>query len=344
MKLNPRQADAFVARPDPAVAAVLLYGPDRGLVRERALALVTAVAGDPNDPFNVAVLAPEALKADPTRLTDELAALSLVGGRRTVWVQGLDADAVERLERELDLLAPAATLLVVEAGELGPRDRLRKLFETSKTAVALPCYLDEGADLELLIRQSLKRRGLDIEPDAVAYLTESLGGDRLLIRSELEKLALYRSDSPGPVSREDAEACIGDGQPELVDDVVLAAASGDQQALDRALRRSLAAGAAPISLLRALGRHLQRLHLAAGRVAAGESPTNAMKAMRPPVFWKFQPVVQGQLRAWTPARLALALELLLEAELDCKTTGLPEAAICARALMRIAQAARSGAR
>jgi DNA polymerase III subunit delta len=344
MKLNPRQVEAFMARPEPAVAAALLYGPDHGLIRERALALVTAVAGDPHDPFNVAVLGPEALKADPARLRDELGALSLAGGRRVVWVQGMAGDAVTRLEEDLQSLSASSTLLVVEAGALAPREPLRKLFEDADDAVALPCYLDEGADLEALIRQSLKRRGLDVEPDAVAYLTESLGGDRLVIRSELEKLALYKADAPSAVSRADAEACIGDGAPELVDDVVLAAASGDQQALDRTLGRSFAAGTAPISLLRALGRHLQRLHLASTRVAAGENPANVVKALRPPVFWKLQAVVLGQLRAWTPPRLAQALELLLEAELDCKTTGLPEAAICARALMRIAQAARSGTR
>jgi DNA polymerase-3 subunit delta len=47
---------------------------------------------------------------------------------------------------------------------------------------------------------------------------------------------------------------------------------------------------------------------------------------------------------WPPKRLGQALAILLEAELDCKTTGLPDEAVCGRALIRIANAARLGTR
>jgi DNA polymerase-3 subunit delta len=344
MQLKAADARAFLARPDPKWAAVLFYGPDRGLVREGATALVTAAVGDAADPFNVALLTAEALKADPVRLDDELGALSLVGGRRAVWLQQPPAEALDALEAAFDDIDPATTLLVVEAGALKPRERLRQLFEGAKGALAVPCYLDEGANLHGLIRQTLKARGVGIDPAALAYLAESLGGDRLAIRGEIEKLALYKAGDASPVSREDAEACIGDGAPELMDDVVMAAASGDQQTLDRMLGRCLAAGTAPLALLRAQARHMMQLHRAAGRIAGGEGSERAIKALRPPVFFRKVSGMQQQLRRWTPERLAEALELLLEAELQCLTTGLPDVAICRRALMRLAQAARAGAR
>jgi hypothetical protein len=105
-----------------------------------------------------------------------------------------------------------------------------------------------------------------------------------------------------------------------------------------------AAGTAPLAMLRAQARHMMQLHRAASRVAGGEGAERAVKALRPPVFWKKQAPMQQQLRRWTPERLTAALDLLLEAELQCMTSGLPDVTICQRALMRIAQAARSGAR
>ena len=36
MKIQPARAEAFIAKPDPTIRAVLFYGPDAGLVRERA--------------------------------------------------------------------------------------------------------------------------------------------------------------------------------------------------------------------------------------------------------------------------------------------------------------------
>jgi DNA polymerase-3 subunit delta len=47
---------------------------------------------------------------------------------------------------------------------------------------------------------------------------------------------------------------------------------------------------------------------------------------------------------WPAERLATALDLVIAAELECKTTGLPAEAVAARALMRIAHAARPAAR
>lgn len=342
MKLGAAQVRGFLARPDPKVAAALLYGSDRGQVRERAEALVGATVENINDPFNVSVLTGEALEADPARLSDEAGAMSLAGGRRVVWIKGAGRGLAGRLEEILETIVAASTLIVVEAGELGPRDRLRQLFETAGNAVALPCYLDEGGDLETVIRGILAEAGCAAEPAALAYLVDNLGSDRLLTRSELAKLALYKAGDPTPIRLDEAEACVGDGAPYLVDDAVLAAASGDQAALDRALRRCFQAGQSPVGILRAANRHFHRLHLAAGRIARGYAPEQALKALRPPVFFKQRPVFLGQLRQWSPARLAQAFEVLLEAESQCKSTGMPEQAVLSRALMRIAQAARAG--
>ena len=44
---------------------------------------------------------------------------------------------------------------------------------------------------------------------------------------------------------------------------------------------------------------------------------------------------------WTARKLATALALLLEAEMACKTTGMPAEAITARAMMRLVAAARA---
>ncbi len=69
-----------------------------------------------------------------------------------------------------------------------------------------------------------------------------------------------------------------------------------------------------------------------------------MAALRPPVIFLFKDRFQAQMRCWPTARLAAAMELICEAELRCKTTGLPAEAVCGRALMRLAQAARGATR
>lgn len=340
MKIQPRSVDRFVAEPDPGVLAVLIYGGDKGLVQERAGNLLSAVLEDVNDPFAIAEVDQAALKDTPSRLADELAALSFTGGRRAIRVR--DAGNWTAGALELALAAGGDNLIILEAGAMGPRDALRKLCEAEDNAAAVPCYADDANALQDLIVTTLREQGYSIEPGALNALAASLGADRGLSRREIEKLALYKGDAGGEITLEDVEACTVDATSLLREDVVLAALSGDQVGLDRALSQCRAAGETPIAILRALSRHLQRLHLLADGIAHGGDLESAMRRLRPPVFFKQKATIQGQVRQWSPARLLRANELVLEAELNCKSTGMPDDAIVGQALIRIANAARAG--
>src|SRR5258708_20834321 len=79
------QVDAFVARPDAGRPIVLVFGPDAGLVRERAETLIRGAVDDPRDPFALARLAGDELAAEPLRLVEEANTIPLFGGRPALW-------------------------------------------------------------------------------------------------------------------------------------------------------------------------------------------------------------------------------------------------------------------
>lgn len=339
MKVTARQADGFVKSPDPAVRAILIYGPDMGLIRERTEALTKFAAGDPPDPFNVVDLPCEKLRKDPALLADEAAAISFVGGRRAIRI-GNAGDSISKLFKEFSQYPAGDALVILEGGELGPRSSLRKLFEKEKNLAALPCYSDDGRSLGQVITEILGAAGLGVEPDARSYLIEQLGADRRLTRSELDKLVLYKNGE-GSVSLNDAKACTGENSGFSLDEVAQSAANGDQKSLEKALSRALDEGNQPITVLRSVSRHFQKLHLVSGYVSEGVDLEQAMKKLRPPLFFKVADAFKGQVSRWPPRKLETALGYLTEAELDCKTSGYPAEAICGRTLIRIAQAARS---
>ncbi len=342
MKITTRDAEAFVKAPDPAVRAILVYGPDTGLVSERVVALVEGAAGDLADPFRVADFAAKELLEDPARLVDEAAARSLTGGRRAVRLREAD-DNLAPLFREF--LAPADdspgdtlasdALIVVEAGDLPARSALRKAFESAKAGAALACYRDDARSLGTVIRETLREFGHEATPDALAHLSVTLGGDRQLSRRELEKLALYKGAESGPIELADAQACVGDSAALSLDDLAYAVAGGAAAEAERALARSLQEGVQPVSALRAVSRHFQRLHLVAGLVDGGLPLDDAVKRLRPSLFWKLAPAFRTQVAAWSLRSLGRALGRLLDAESDCKRGGAPEATICARTLLEI---------
>lgn len=338
MKIVSSRVDAIVRQPPREVRAFLLHGPDAGLVRERAESLSGHLVDDLADPFRVAEIGPATLRDDPRRLAAEAATLSLTGGRRLIRVRPAgDRESSAFKSYFADKAADA--VVVAEAGELPTRSTLRRLFEADRTAAALPCYPDDPGRLGAVIDETLARHGLTAEPAARAYLQSVLGADRGLTRGELEKLALYMG--PGKrVGESDAMACVDDAAAVTLDAIAIAAADGELAELDRALQRALGRGTAPTSVLRALARHLEKLHRLAGSIASGQTSDQALRAFRPPLHFRARDALARQHRHWPPKRTARALEIVIAAEIACKATGAPVESLCGRALIRIARSVK----
>jgi DNA polymerase III subunit delta len=338
VKLPPARLNEFFRKPSVEFRAVLFYGPDAGLVRERADRTTTAICPDLKDPFRIAELSGPALAADPARLSDEVASLSLVGGRRVIRIRDA-GDGLTTLLAAVLASGKGDSLIVVEAGDLAARSSLRKLGEAARDVAVSACYADGSRDVAEIVRETLRSHGVTASGEAVAYLVAHLGSDRLVTRSELEKLALYAGDG-GRIELADALACIGDSTALSLDDVIFAAADGDTVRLEGSLLRCLQEGQSAVGVLRAMMRHFQRLHLAAARIAGGASADDALRAVRPPVFFKQQERFKAQLAAWPPHRAAAALDSLTRAELNSKRAVLPQETILREALFSIARAAR----
>jgi DNA polymerase-3 subunit delta len=333
----------FAKRPDPAVRAVLLYGPDAGLVRERAEQIARTVAPDLADPFRVADISPETIKDDPAKLADEAAAISMLGGRRVVRVRGAGNEIATALENLLD--DPKGDgLVVVEAGELDGKSKLRKICESADNAAAIACYHEEGQDLARTISETLSQNEVKASGEVLDWLAARLGGDRAITRSELDKLALYAGKGAA-LGLDDCRAVIGDSADIDLDDVIRAAAMGDLAGLERAYGRVSSEGDSPIGILRMTARHFMRLQSVQADIARGLGADAAMGKLWPKVFYKEVGPFKTQLARWPLPRIAMALERLLEAEIQCKSSGgMPSELITQRSLMALAQMAAQAAR
>src|SRR5689334_13118524 len=153
--LRGKEIDSYLARPDPGRPIILLYGPDAGLVRERADALMASAVDDPNDPFSLIRLDGDELASEPSRLVEEALTIPLFGGRRAIRVRA----GSKSFASGVDILAemhPKDCRIVIEAGELRPDAPLRKACERAKTAVAIACYPDTDRDIARLIDDELR--------------------------------------------------------------------------------------------------------------------------------------------------------------------------------------------
>ncbi len=339
MRLPAARVEAFLDRPDPSIGLVLLFGPDAGLVAERAGRIGRSVVEDLADPFRVSELEPDRLRSEPQRLALEAQALCLLDGRRLVRVRGADDGITKAVELLLGLERIEA-LVVIEAGDLGPSSKLRQAAEKSAAAAAIGCWPEGERERAHTIRVLLAEHGLEAEPEALAFLVEQQGADRGVLRAEVEKLALYLGPEGGRTVRlADAAAVVGEGAALALDDAVLAALTGDAGRLERDLARLLAAGEEPVRILRATSTTLLRLLRLRAEVERGASIEAALAAARPPVHFRIKGRLAAALARWPSERLSAELARLVEAESELKRTGRPAGLLLRQALAVLADRA-----
>lgn len=327
MQLRSNQVEAFLTAPPAGIEAVLIYGLDAGLIRERSKALEAAVLGRNPDPFRLVELDEAALEDEPGALYAEAAAISMLGGKKFVRVRTTADVAAGALESYLALRESGAAkpdaLVVFEAGDIKNTGKLRKLAEASALAAAISCHPDSDESLETLIDRRMKEAGARLDEDAKQLLLERLGSDRGVSRQEIEKLLAYAGAAAGgPVGirQEDVRAVVGDSALSDVDhllDAVLAGDSGEAARLAKRLRNV----ENPVRILRSLSFRLDRLGYGGGGYGRGQSGG-------------------GYHARWSPKLIARARTLILEAEIGCKTTGLPAEAVLERTLLQLARGAR----
>lgn len=333
MKLAWKQIEPFVKSPDPAARAILVYGPDDGLMRERAKTMGLTAVSDLNDPFNSVLLTADQILEDPARLPDEANAISMMGGKRLLRID--DArDAIAPLIKDYLKSPNENALLILMAGELGPKSPLRALFEKAENAAALPCYVEDERDMAGFVRRTLQESGFGISPDAASWLAAAVTGDRGRARSELEKIITYMGANK-QITLDDARDCCGDAGERTLDDLAYGTGGGNAAVALRAFETLTAEGTPAVAILRALQNHFRRLHLARARYDAGDAPDAILKTLSPPVFFKQADSFRAQMQRWQLPALEKIMARLSSLEADCKKTAAPAETLCAQAILSI---------
>jgi DNA polymerase-3 subunit delta len=337
--------ERFLADPKKSARAVMIFGKDRGAVRERADLCAARVCERPDDPFDTALLTEQDVAEDAARLEGELTALSMTGGARLVRVRlGGEKAGVEKLVAEALVehaegkLNPDAFLLI-EAGDLRRDSALRKTAERTEGAAAIVLYEDETGDVVRMVREGLARDRVSLTSDAMDLFVARLPRERGVARAEIERLALFIGPGSGrTIGPEELEDALGVEPEASLSDAAVDAFGGRAGAAQAGLRRAFGEGESGPGAVRATSMYLGRLRRALTLSKSGADMREAAKASG--VFWKQEREFLRQARAWTLHELDGVQPAVLEADRLCKQTGTPDALVAERLLLSIAQRAK----
>ena len=304
-EIKSHEFEGFLQRSAAAYSLFVIYGPDRGLVSERAsqIAAKSGVALD--DPFSLIKLDIGDLQKDPGRLMDEAGSIGLFGGEKLIWIRG--AANEKYLVDALQLLAakpPEGTSVIVEAGDLKKGSLLRKVVEGARTVAVIPCYADDARALNALIDNELAAEGLRITPAARQALVELIGGDRIASRNEVRKLALY-CRGMDTIEEHHVDEIIGDASAISVDDAVDAILSGNTTTFLHAMQKITASKTAIFLVIQACLKQFQlldtmRTEMDEKRLQAGQ----VMQTLGRHLHFRRKPIIEQALRTWSAEAIA----------------------------------------
>ena len=289
------------------IRAILIYGPDAGQVDEYCDRAVAKLGIEKDNMF---ALDSDDLREKQDALFAESCTPSMFGGRKMVIISTAGDGAAKQIAELIEHPGLCATV-VVTAGDLRMGGGLRSLFEGGDNLASLACYTDDARTLEQLIRNELATAGIGrIHPDAMAYMTAHLGGDRGITRGFLTKIALYVNDKK-TVDLDDVEKCLPDSAAADMDDFLYSLTAGHIAQTMTALDRLLYDNAEPNMLVRMLDGHFKKLLTA---VVDGQLPR---------LFWKVAEKFNNAVKIWPATEITTVLVRLNELEKLLRTTGMP---------------------
>ena len=318
-------------------AGLLFYGNDGGSVREQAASVIHSALGADTNPFRLTRLTRE----EHGRLREEAASMALGGGRKVVHVREA-ADGLAGMVEKLSL-ASADILLVLEAGDLPARSKLRLMAERRSDWGAVSCAGASAGQVTAEIAAVLAKSRLSATRDALVFLSQELAGDSITRRSELEKLALYNAGA-AMVDLKTAQLCCSLSADTSIGAAATAALAGKVDLCDALLNDLGQESTTGAGLLAVLGMQVQRMLKVRLLIDSGMTPDDACRELLPPLYPRQAAGLLRDIRGWRATALEGVSRAIRDADRACKRAASPDFTIASRLLMLIAsrQSSRSG--
>lgn len=340
MKLSSRDASRYFAKPDPSRTGLLIFGGDPMRIALKRQEFLTSLLGPGADEeMRLARIPAGDLRKDAALLLDAIKAQGFFPGPRAAFVEDAGDGLAPVIETALAEWRPGDAQIIVTAGSLTAKSKLRKLFESHPNTYCAGLYDDPPTREE--IEAELSRAGLtaisrSAMEDLTALSRELTPGD---FRQTLEKLALYKLGDNTEVGSDDVLSCAPATTEAALDDLLNVVAEARAPEIGALMARLEGQGQQAVGVVIGATRHFRQLHAAASDPGG---PAQGISRLRPPVFGPRRDRMVRQAQAWGMHRLEQALQMLTDTDLQLRSAGqtAPQMALIERTLIRLAMLGR----
>ena len=218
---------------------------------------------------------------------------------------------IELLEKDIEDL-----VLVLNAGVLEKKSKVRALFEKSKIAVCMPFYEDNNQTLSGIVNKFFRENKIPISQQSINLIVQRCRGDRQNLNNELEKIKNY-SKSKKKIEIEDLLKLTNLAENYSVSELIDACLSKNRKKMTHILNENNYSLDDCILIIRTLLAKSKRL-LKLNEQIKDKNIDDVISIFKPPIFWKDKETVKQQIKSWSYESIKNLIFRISETELLIK--------------------------
>ena len=339
MKGKQQNISSIINNGETSLKCILLYGPNTYLINDFYSKLCDSLL-DKNDVFAPSEFNIKEISKNTDAFYNEAKSLAFGGGRKYLKI---DMDNSESAGPVLDFLKDniKETTLLIKGGTLSPRSVIRKSLEKLENTLIVPFYDDDTVNLKNFIKEKADKRNFSFNDGAINAIISMSGFERSQINDAIERIMLYYEfDEDKKINEERVKEILFDTNHSQMSELCKSICMGEAEASQKISERLFLQGVAPPQFISALIIHFQKLHFVGLNIISGQSASEAMKQIKPPIFFKEVNAFKSQVKNWDTNKTDRALEILIENDLLTKTKPGLGKSLVSNIIMRLANVAK----
>ncbi|MFC1659247.1 DNA polymerase III subunit delta [Pseudomonadota bacterium] len=319
MKIQTYQSDNFIKNIhiQNNLRGILLYGPDLGLVSLRSKEIQTSLSKNNKNTYLVSKVYHSETKENPSIVFDEFISISMFGDKKIIILK----DFPDSIYKTLESLENKESdhFLIIEAERLDTKSKLRQFVEKSGFFASIPCYIDDEKSIKRIIIQKFAELGFKYDKEVLDLLSSNFGGNRMIVMNEIEKLTIFAGNDKY-ITVNHFKECIQDVSEAQIDDLINSFTNLNIEKVHIALIKLFNENVNFTIILRSLINYFTKLQLVKSLlVLSKKSYEEAVKELRPPLFFKQAPLFAEHINIWELKNINLFLDRLNLVETKCKS-------------------------
>jgi len=207
--------------------------------------------------------------------------------------------------------------IIIKAGVLEKKSKLRSYFEKEKDVVATPFYEDNYQSLSLIIQNFLRVEKINISNENINLIIERSKGNRTNIYNELEKISSYLRSKKN-INLQDLLKLTNLAEDYNVSELVEQCLCKNVKKTVNILNENNQNTDENILILRSFLGKLKRLKILKINLENTINIDEVIASAKPPIFWKEKNLVKQQLNNWSLKDIKFLLNTVNDLELIIK--------------------------